>query len=133
MFGEERARKLYRKRVRALAKRRYAQKLEYRKVGLPAIEKASEANCAACLAAADAIEALPIGSFPVAAARLLIDFSYESSVDETIAEFDSGRLVMILTALRPHLRGSLASDVDQLLADPERPQRETWIGREPSL
>lgn len=130
MFGEERARNLYRKRVRALAKRRYAQKIEHRKVGLPAIEKASDVNCAACLAVADAIEALPIGSFPMAAARLLIDFAYESVTDDTLAEFDSGRLVMILTALRPHLRGTLARDVDALLADPNRPPRETWIRRE---
>lgn len=74
MRGERIARERYRSQVRALAKRRYAQKLEYRKVGLLALDKESDANGDACLDTARAIEALPVTSFSVTAARLLIDF-----------------------------------------------------------
>ncbi len=91
----------------------------------------SDAILDASLDAAGAIEALPVTSFRVTAARLLIDFVYQSGRDEPIADYNSGMLVLTLTAFRPHLRGQLARDVDELLADPERPQCETWIGREP--
>jgi hypothetical protein len=133
MFGEAYARKLYRKRVRDLAKRRYAQKLEERKVGLPALSKERKTNADACAEAAGAIEALPITSLSVLAARVMTDFVYESGKNEPIADFDNGRLVMILTTRRPHIQGALARDVDELLADPDRPQSETWIGREGTL
>lgn len=128
--GDRSARARYRERVRALAFRRYAQKLERRKVGLPAIEAASDINCDACLDTAGAIEALPVTSFAIVTARLLVDFTYESSTNDPVIDFNNGTLVMTLKALRPHLRGLLARDVDWLVENSQSSSDE-WLSSGP--
>jgi hypothetical protein len=119
VFGTGEAQARYRRRVRELANRRYAQKLEWRKAGIFEIQQLQDDCCDRSAELEEEIKALP-PSLPALAARLLIEFFDNSFRSDTLADFNE-TLPVALAALLPLLSGQLAADVADLLADPERP------------
>lgn len=127
-WGRERALPAYRRSLRALAVRRRAQKAEKEKAGIPSAEarldRASDEVCAI----EDAIEALPL-SLTTGAATAFIRFTGEMSKDGSVASTSgSGEFIVCLRAMRPHIAGPFAADIDEVLANLDRPLAEFWFG-----
>lgn len=128
MWGRERALPAYRRKLRALAARRRAQRAEEEKVGVPAAEARLDRASDESLAIEDAIEALPL-SLTTGAAVAFIRFTRDLSLDRSVdGAAGAGEFFVCLRAMRPHLAGPLAADIDDMLANLDRPLSQFWFG-----
>lgn len=127
MWGRERALPVYRKRLRALAARKRAQRAEEERAGLTAASARLDRVCDELWEIEKAIEALPL-SLTTATALSLIWFVLEMSGDQSLADASGGReLLVTLRAMHPYLTGPISKDIGVLLSEPNRPIRETWM------
>lgn len=128
MWGRERALPVYRRKLRALAARLRAQKAEHEKAGVPAADASLDRASDELFAIEKAIEALPL-SLTTGAATAFIRFTQELAKDGSVAGTSgSGEFIICLGAMRPHLMGPFAADIDDMLGNLDRPIWECWFG-----
>jgi hypothetical protein len=109
------AKKAYVAALRRLARRRMDQRAEERKVGLPELDRESDALCERYSNLARAILDLVDDSADATAAKLLIALCLTEDYD-SLPDVIPGLYGAPLKALQPHLTGRIAIDVGSLLA-----------------
>lgn len=128
MWGEERARAIYRRDLRAIVLRRRAADLEGAKVDLPRLEAELETLTTAVIELDDAlISGAAECSAAAIAANALLGLQNSMSLDDPL-DCDPPEVLhlkAVLQAVRSALTGDLANSVDEILHPPfpDRPYR----------
>lgn len=124
--------------LKAIAVRRREQSREERKAGLPALEPISERATERVLDIEQEILSLSPSTVHTVAAAVLIDLCHECCVDECVDRPSTGTLIVaarVLRALRPQLRGAIASVAGEMLDNPSKPigEMSLWVDRAPKV
>jgi len=115
--GKKAAKKIRDRQLAEFKERVRLQRAEEQKAGLPELERASTAATDRFLAVESKILGLTPRSPHAIAAGLLIDVAHECQDHDSVGNPSSEMIIAsrVLEALRPHLRGVIRSQVDELL------------------